>query len=132
MKPFRYRILTEWSEEDAAFVARVPAFPGCGAHGKSADEATREARLAAEGMLDVLRVDREAAPPEDAVADYSGNIRLRLPRSMHENLSRLATAEGVSLNQLMVTMLAERTGARRAGPRPAGATRKALRRKAVA
>ena len=57
MKPFRYRIVLEWSDEDAAFLARVPALPGCAAHGKTAEEAAREARRAAGAMLAVLRED---------------------------------------------------------------------------
>jgi predicted RNase H-like HicB family nuclease len=110
MKPFRYRIILEWSDEDAAFVARVPALPGCAAHGKTAEEAAREARRAAEAMLAVLREDGNPLPAEDATAGHSGQIRLRLPRSLHERLARLSTAEGVSLNQMMVTLLAERSG----------------------
>jgi len=65
-------------------------------------QAVTEARQAAELMLDVLG---ERAPASDVGGDDSGNIRLRLPRSLHATLSRLATAEGVSLNQLMVTLL---------------------------
>lgn len=110
MKPFRYRIVLEWSDEDAAFVARVPALPGCAAHGKTAEEAARQARRAAEAMLSVLREDGDPLPAEDATAGYSGQIRLRLPRSLHERLARLSTAEGVSLNQMMVALLTESSG----------------------
>jgi len=112
VKPFRYRIVVEWSDEDKSFVARVPALAGCAAHGNTADEAAREARRAAEAILDVMREDGDPSPPEDVTADYSGQMRIRLPRSLHERLSRLATAEGVSLNQVMVTLLAEGSGLR--------------------
>lgn len=112
MRPFRYRIVVEWSDEDRVFVARVPALPGCAAHGPTAEAAAREARRAAAAMLAVLREDNDPPPPEDATADYSGQLRVRLPRSLHERLSRLATAEGVSLNQEMVMLLAEGCGVR--------------------
>ena len=112
MRPFRYRIVVEWSDEDRVFVARVPALSGCAAHGPTAEAAAREARRAAEAMLAVLRNDNDPPPPEDATADYSGQLRVRLPRSLHERLSRLATAEGVSLNQEMVMLLAEGCGVR--------------------
>jgi len=112
MRPFRYRIVVEWSDEDRAFVARVPALPGCAAHGHTAEAAARGVRRAAEAMLAVLREDNDPPPPEDATADYSGQLRVRLPRSLHERLSRLATAEGVSLNQEMVMLLAEGCGVR--------------------
>lgn len=52
-------------------------------------------------------------PPEDSYAAYSGNIRLRLPRSLHARLDALAREEGVS-NRLMVAFLAEWTGYRSA------------------
>jgi antitoxin HicB len=130
---FRYRIVTEWSDEDQAFLARVPAFPGCIAHGETAEKATHEAARAAELMLDVLREDRKGPPPEDAVADFSGQLRLRLPKSLHEQVSRLATAEGVSLNTLLLSLVAEACGRR--SPRPASEPAKSARsgkRKAAA
>jgi antitoxin HicB len=105
MQPFPYRILVEWSAPDEAYVARVPALPGCAAHGESEAEAAHEARVAAEGILGAMRDHKRALPPSDAVADYSGNIRLRLPRTLHAELARRADAEGVSLNALMVSML---------------------------
>jgi len=110
MTAFPYRIVVEWSEADRAYVARVPALPGCAAHGRSAEAAAREARRAAQAMLAVLREDGDTPPPADATADYSGQLRLQLPRSLHERLAGLADAEGVSLNQLLVVLLASGAG----------------------
>jgi predicted RNase H-like HicB family nuclease len=106
MDPFRYRIAVEWSDEDKVFIARVPALPGCMAHGPTAEKATHEVRVAADAMLSVLKEDGDPAPPEDTTADFSGQLRIRLPRSLHESLARSAQLEGVSLNQLMVARLA--------------------------
>jgi len=130
---FRYRILVEWSDEDQAFIARVPALPGCMAHGPTAEKAAHEAAVAAGLMLDVMKEDGKAPPPVDAVADYSGQLRLRLPKSLHETVSQLATAEGVSINTLMLSLIAEGCGRREA--QTAGAAQKAGKpgkRKAVA
>lgn len=104
-EPFRYRIIVEWSEEDAAYVSRVPALPGVAAHGDTAADAAREARTAAAGALEVMREHGEPLPPADVTTEYSGQIRLRMPRSLHARLDRLAAAEGVSLNVLMVSLL---------------------------
>jgi antitoxin HicB len=109
---FRYRILVEWSDEDQAFVARVRALPGCLAHGPTAEKATHEAEVAAGLILDVMKEGGKAPPPVDAVADYSGQLRLRLPKSLHETVSQLATAEGVSINTLMLSLIAEGCGRR--------------------
>jgi antitoxin HicB len=109
---FRYRIIVEWSDEDAAFVARVPALLGCIAHGSTPERAAREVERAAEAMLAVMKEDGDTPPVSDASADYSGQLRLRLPRSLHGQLTQLASAEDVSLNSLLLTLLAEATGAR--------------------
>lgn len=114
---FKYRIVTEWSDDDGVFVARVPALgPGCIAHGKTEGEATKEAKAAASLMLELMREDRKAAPPEDASPDYSGQLRLRLPKTLHERLSHMATAEGVSLNTMLLTLISDGYGWRSARP----------------
>lgn len=104
---FPYRMVTDWSEADECFVARVPALPNCAAHGDTAAEAAAEAQRAAELMIDVLG---DKAPASDHAEAYSGTLRLRLPRYLHAALARRAALEGVSLNQMMVALLAERAG----------------------
>lgn len=131
-EPFRYRIVTEWSDDDGGFVARVPALgPGCAAHGKSEGEATKEAKAAASLMLEVLREDRRPIPPEDASPDYSGQLRLRLPKTLHERISQMATAEGVSLNTMLLTLIADGYGWRSATGAVANETKPRAKRKAV-
>lgn len=126
---FRYRIVTEWSDEDGVFIARVPALgPGCVAHGKTEGEAAKEAKAAASLMLEVMRDERKAPPPEDASPDYSGQLRLRLPKTLHERLSQMATAEGVSLNSMLLSLISDGYGRRSA--QPAGKQR--LKKKAAA
>lgn len=115
-KAFRYRILVQWSNEDQAFIARVPALPGCLAHGPSAEKAIRAVEVAAGLILDVMREDGRRLPPEDAVADYSGHLRLRLPKSLHGTVSQMATAEGVSINTLILSLIAEGCGRRSTQP----------------
>lgn len=64
-------------------------------------------------MISVAREHGDRIPaPDVSAGSYSGNIRLRLPRSLHARLDALAGAEGVSLNQLMVSILAEGAGSR--------------------
>ncbi|SRR6266542_4492166 len=115
-KTFKYRIVTEWSEEDDAFIARVPALPGCAAHGPTPEKAAKEARQAAEAILETMMERRVPPPPEDASTDYSGQLRLRLPRSLHERISQMSTAEGVSINTMLLTLIAEGFGRRSKKP----------------
>ena len=109
-QPFKYRVLVGWSDEDDAYVARVPALPGCGAHGSSVAEAAAEVREAAGSMLAAMIESGDPLPAPEEMPTHSGNIRLRLPRSLHAQLEARAEIEGVSLNQLMVALLAEGAG----------------------
>jgi predicted RNase H-like HicB family nuclease len=107
---FPYRVLVEFSADDSAYIARVPAFEALAAHGDSPEAAAHEARVAAEAMLATLREQKRPLPAPDASADYSGQLRLRLPRGLHARLSKLASAEDVSLNNLLLSLIAEGLG----------------------
>ena len=106
MAAFPYRILVEWSDSDECFVARVPAL-NVAAHGDSSAEAAREAEVASGLVLEVLVEDGKSTPESDATADYAGKVALRMSRSMHARVARIAQAEDISINQLLVSIIAE-------------------------
>lgn len=58
----KYRVLIE-PDEDGAFVARVPALPGCISQGSSRDEALANIVEAVEGYLESLLAHDEPIPP---------------------------------------------------------------------
>lgn len=52
--------------------------------------------------------------PETPSEDYSGKLVLRMPKQLHADLAAAAEREGVSLNQYLVYLLAERNARRQA------------------
>ena len=42
---------------------------------------------------------------------FGGKVALRLPKSLHRQAAQLAARDGVSLNQFLVSAIAERVGA---------------------
>jgi len=126
-------VVVEWSDEDGAFIARVPALAGCAAHGRTPEQATREAVVAARGIIDSMRAHGDRIPPQDLTSGRSGQLRLRLPRSLHARLARLAALDGVSLNQELVALLAAGAGAKsgRLRTRPRGRARERSPRSAA-
>ncbi len=103
-RPYRFALFVE---EDGSFVLRSPDLSERSATIESLDElgATMQAAIAE-------RAAEDAAAAAEAAkdADYSGKFVLRLPKSMHRQLSELAETEGVSLNQLALAYLAEGMG----------------------
>jgi len=113
MAAFPYRILVEWSGDDEAFVARVPAV-GVASHGESPEAATHEAMNATGLMLESLRAHKRPIPESDVSADYAGRIALRLSPSLHARVARAAAVDEQSLNTYLVGLIAEGLGRRSA------------------
>lgn len=109
---FEYAVNLVWSSEDEAYVATVPELPGLSALGDTAEKAAREVARAAEAFVEVLAESGRPIPPPLKPASFSGQFRVRVPVSMHETLVERARREGVSLNTLIVSLLAEGLGSR--------------------
>jgi antitoxin HicB len=93
-----------WSKEDGCYVVTIPAWQNARTHGATLSEATGNARQVLEMLIDSAQRHHEPIPPPER--RYSGNLRLRLPVSLHGRLAREAEREGVSLNQWIVSKLA--------------------------
>lgn len=105
-----YSASVYWSEEDEGFIATVPEFPGLSAFGETQEIAIAEAMLALKGVIKVFEEDGIELPKPHHLPDHSGQLRLRLPRSLHNALTQQADYEGVSLNTLIVTRLSHSEG----------------------
>ncbi len=103
----RYGITVTWSEADKGFIATVPEFPGLSAFGETREEAVQEAQVALELFIEEMQESGEPLPAYKKKKAYSGNIRLRLTRSLHQQLAEYAEDEGVSMNAMIATLLAQ-------------------------
>ncbi|HTE21175.1 MAG TPA: type II toxin-antitoxin system HicB family antitoxin [Armatimonadota bacterium] len=110
MKPYSCTIA--WSDADDSFIALCPEFPGVSAFGDTAEQAAAELQIAVRLAIETFAEEGWPLPQPMARNDYSGQLRLRLPKVLHAQLARRAEAEGVSLNTLLVTFLGEAVGSR--------------------
>ncbi|MBT4511680.1 MAG: type II toxin-antitoxin system HicB family antitoxin [Chloroflexi bacterium] len=108
---FKYSMTLAWSDRDECYVATIPEFPGLSAFGETPEEAANEARIAVEGFIETMLEDGEEVPAPQKVKTHSGQIRLRLPSSLHKKLAEEADREGVSLNTHMLYLLSNNYGA---------------------
>jgi antitoxin HicB len=107
-----YSILLHQVEEEGEkyWMAEVPELPGCRSHGSTVEEAVKNVEEAKnDWILDSLEEGEEVPVPVDR-ENYSGRFVLRMSRSLHRALSLLAESERLSLNQLVVTILAKEVG----------------------
>ncbi len=106
----RYGARIAWSDEDAAWIATAAEFPGLSGVAASPEEALHELREAMEMAIATLQQDGAELPVPRAEPVHSGQLRVRMPRSLHSALARCADEEGVSLNTLVVSLLARGLG----------------------
>ena len=105
-----YSIKVSWSNQDGMFVAVCPALGDLSALGETAQEAVSELEQAIELALETYESEGWPIPNPDVLEEYSGQFRLRLPRSLHASLSHEAQRQGVSLNSLVTSILAQAQG----------------------
>jgi predicted HicB family RNase H-like nuclease len=117
-----YRIeLTRSDKPGGGWTARVGELPGCEAHAATPDEAVRAVEAAAESWIaDAVANGREVPKPRSA-ASHSGRLMLRMPPSLHAELTRAAQLEEASLNQFITGVLASAVEWRSAGAHQAAA-----------
>lgn len=109
-------------EGESLFEARVRELPDPVEYGESFDEAYGLAVDAIETTAEALAEQGRRIPqPLEPADDYSGRVTLRIAKSLHRALADTAEAEGVSLNQHLVNVLAYYSGFA-AGQRPEGAS----------
>ncbi len=109
---FKYSVVVKWSDEDGGFIATVPELEGLSAFGETHDDAVKELMFAAEAYMLTLRESGQEIPTPEKIVPYSGQLRLRLPKSLHGKLAAEAESDGVSLNTYLVSLLARRQGER--------------------
>jgi antitoxin HicB len=105
--PFTVRPLSK--EGGSGYLCEFSDLPGVMGDGETVEAAIADGRKALKAALTALR-QLGRKPPEPTHA--SGQWRMRAPRSLHQRLAARAKAEGVSLNTLAVSLLAEGLGRR--------------------
>lgn len=111
--PFEIRPLSK--DEGGGYSISFPDLPGCWSDGATPEEAVENGRDALASWLAVAQEFRDELPKPFAAV--SGRFVQRVPRSLHAQLIARAKAEGVSLNTLVVSLVSEGIGQRKAGGR---------------
>ena len=117
----RYSTSIFWSEEDEAYVALCPEFPSISALGETAEDAINELAVVIKLAEEECVKGNRPLPIPKNLPEHSGQLRVRLPKSLHASLALEAEREGISLNSLITMYLSESLAyCRHIGPQPAG------------
>ena len=94
-------------QDEGGFVISYPDLPGCITCGETIESAMQNAKDAKrERIRAALEEGIEIYEP-DSLENYSGQFKLRIPRSLHRSLAEHSQREGISMNQYCVYLLSK-------------------------
>ena len=102
-----YRMEIVRDSDEGGFVASYPDLPGCITCGETEEEALKNILDAKKAWLEAALEENIEIPEPDSLEAYSGQFKLRLPRSLHRSLAEHSQREGISMNQYCVYLLAK-------------------------
>ncbi len=100
----------ELTPDDGSYFAKIKELEGCMTVGDNPSETLEMLNDAKKEWFFTALEDGLDIPLPESMREVkqSGKFALRMPKSLHQKLAEGAESEGVSLNQYIVTLLAER------------------------
>ncbi len=107
--PYKLEIIPDMDE--GGYVASYPDLPGCLTIGDTMQEVIKNAEDAKTAWLEAAIEDGIAINEPQSAEKYSGQFKLRLPKSLHKALAEHSKQEGISMNQYCLYLLAKNDAA---------------------
>ncbi len=101
--PYKMEIIPD--NDEGGFVVSFPELPGCLSIGETINEAIANAMDAKQEWLIANLEEGNDIPLPDSINNYSGQFKLRIPKSLHKSLADHSKAEGISMNQYCLYLL---------------------------
>ncbi|MCD4715632.1 MAG: type II toxin-antitoxin system HicB family antitoxin [Desulfobacterales bacterium] len=111
--PFEIRSLSQ--DEGGGYLISFPDLPGCISDGETIEDAIMNGIDAVHSWVETAKEFNDPVP-EPGSSQASGRFVQRLPKSLHARLSARAKQEGVSMNALVTSIIAESLGRRETHP----------------
>ncbi|MCL2603076.1 MAG: type II toxin-antitoxin system HicB family antitoxin [Defluviitaleaceae bacterium] len=105
--PYTFIIQPYKDEDEYYYIGKILELDGCMTDGATREEALINLREAMEGWIETKLENGFDIPEPVTESNASGKFTLRLPKSLHHQLSLDAKREGVSLNQYALYKLAQ-------------------------
>lgn len=106
-----YKIEILHDKEEGGFAVSCPELPGCMTCAETAEDGLKQIEDAKKEWFTACIEDGVEIPEPVGVNDYSGQFKLRMPKSLHKSLAEHSRREGISMNQYCVYLLAKNDAA---------------------
>ena len=106
--PFTIRHLSK--DDGGGYLIEFPDLPGCMSDGETIEEAISNGNDAVACWIHAAKEAGRSIPTPGDLEKQSGKWVPRVPKSIHLRLVEKAEEEGVSLNTLVIALIAESLG----------------------
>ena len=103
-KPYKIEVIPDM--EEGGYAISCPELPGCISCGDTIEEAMRNIEDAKIAWLNAALEDGIVIPEPETLEKYSGQFKIRMPKSLHKQLAEHSKKEGISMNQYCIYLLA--------------------------
>ena len=102
--PYKMEIVPD--VEEGGYVVSFPELPGCFSVGEKIEDTIANALDAKKAWLEAALEEGIIISIPEKKEEYSGQFKLRMPKSLHKQLAEKSKKEGISMNQYCVYLLA--------------------------
>lgn len=94
-------------KDEGGFAVSYPDLPGCITCGETLEIAVRTAKDAKKAWIEAALEDGIKIKEPDDTEEYSGQFKLRIPKSLYRSLAEHSKREGISMNQYCLYLLSK-------------------------
>jgi len=105
-----YRVEVIEDRIEGGYTLHCPGLPGCITCAETIERGFEMIEDAKKCWFEACIDDGFLIPEPNDTDDYSGQFKLRIPKSLHKTLAEKSRQEGVSINQYCVYLLSSRAG----------------------
>ena len=102
-KPYKIEVIPDM--EEGGYAISCPELPGCISCGDTIEEAMRNIEDAKIAWLNAALEEGIVIPEPENLESYSGQFKIRMPKSLHKQLAEHSKKEGISMNQYCIYLL---------------------------
>ena len=101
--PYKIELVPDISE--GGYAVSCPELPGCLSCGETIEDAIASIEDAKFSWISAALEEGLSVPEPNSLDEYSGQFKLRIPKSLHKQLAEHSKQEGISMNQYCLYLL---------------------------
>lgn len=105
-----YKIEIVEEKEEGGYVLSIPELRGCMTCSDQLEKGMEMLEDAKEQWFTAALESGYQIPEPNCLEDYSGQFKLRIPKSLHKELAEKSKQEGISMNQYCLYLLSKNIG----------------------